>query len=196
MKYFKSLGMLAVAAAALMALATSASADYVTTTTGGATQTSEIIHAVSEGGHVRLNTSLPVIECSSTVQGKVETHTGGTSGDAAEGAITALTFTSCTNSWHVTTAVLGRLWIDWTSGHNGVVTSSGTTVTATRFFVPCNFETKHTKLGTVTGGSPATLHIEARIPLESSSSELCGRGDVIWEGNYITTSALYVANGH
>jgi hypothetical protein len=190
MKYVKMLGLLAVAAAAMMAFAASASATSVTTTTGGAAATPEL-HAVPEGGHVKLQNAIANIECGSEVKGAVEEHG---SGKAASGNITTLNWPGCTNSWHVTTSTAGSLSVNWTSGHNGTVTSNGALVKTTRFLVPCNYETKNTTIGTATGGSPAaTLHIEASIPIAEGSSELCGSGNAKWEGNYVTTSALFIA---
>jgi hypothetical protein len=190
MKYVKILGLLAVAAAALMAFAGSASATTVTTTTGGSAAT-PTIHAENENGHVTLVNNIAAIECSSTVEGKVESHGAGAT---ASGKLTWLLFTACTNSWHVTNTNTGSLEVHWTSGHNGTLTSSGALVTATRFGVICNYETNNTSIGTVTGGSPATLHIEASIPLAAGSSGLCGTGNAKWSGAYVTTSALYVAS--
>ncbi len=99
MKLGKILGPLAVVVAAMMAFAASASADYVTTTTGGATPAlnSETIHAVNEPTHVNLENTIAKIECNSTAEGKVSSHFGGTSGSAAQGAFTSMFFSSCTN---------------------------------------------------------------------------------------------------
>ncbi len=199
MKFLKTISLLAVVAAGPMAFAGAAWADYVSTTTGGATPAlnSVAIHTVSDAGrHVSFANAIAKIECTSTAEGTVETHTGGTSGDAATGALKALTFTNCTNSWHVTAKSLGAIYLDWTSGHNGTLFSENTTVEATRFLVPCYYKTNHTHIGTVTGGNPPTLHIEAKIPLELGSSELCGSGNAKWEGGYIMTGALYVVDGH
>lgn len=188
MSYIKILGLLAVAAAAMMAFAASASATSVSTTTGGAAET-PTIHAVNEGGHVTLTNALANIECQSTVEGKVESHGAGVT---AKGTLQWLLFTGCTNSWHVTEANPGSLEVHYTSGHNGTLTSSGSLVKATRFGVNCNYETNNTSIGTVTGGNPATLHIEASIPLAAGSSPLCGSGNAKWSGAYVTTSALYI----
>jgi len=189
MKYVKILGLLAVAAAAMMAFAASASATSVTSTTGGAT-TTPTIHAVNDNGkHVVLANSIANIECQSTVEGKVESH--GT-GVTAKGAISTLTFTGCTNEWHVTTVKPGTLEVHWTSGHNGTLTSTGANVTTTRFGVTCNYETSNTDIGLVTGGSPATLDIEANIPIAAGSSFLCGSGSAKWSGGYTTTAALFI----
>jgi len=195
MKYVKILGLLAVAAAAMMAFAASASATSVTTTTGGAAAT-PTIHAVNENGHVTLANPIANISCSSTVEGAVESHG---SGVPAEGTIKDLTFTGCTNSWHVTAipnadGKYGKLSVTWENGHNGILTSSESRVDTTRLGVTCVYETKNTPIGTVTGGNPATLKIEASIPIDTTaSSGLCGTGNAKWEGSYVTTSALYVA---
>ena len=199
MKYVKILGLLAVAAAALMAFAASASATTVTTTTGGAAAT-PTIHAVSEEKavagttHVLLHNEAATIQCNSTTEGTVESHG---SGVTAKGLLSALTFTNCTEGWTVEVVSRGSLEIHWTSGHNGTLTSSGATVKATLHLgifgtVECNYLTANTDVGTVTGGNPATLHIEASIPKESGSA-LCGGGNAAWTGAYKTTSALYIA---
>jgi hypothetical protein len=188
MKYAKILGLLAVAAAALMAFAASASATTVTSPTG--TIATPTIHAVNEGGHVKLANPVANIECSSTVEGKVETH--GTT-ETAEGAITTLDFTGCTNNWVVTTISPGTLIAHWTSGYNGILTSNGAKVKTVRLGLTCVYETKNTEIGTITGGNPATLDITAKIPInEAESSKLCGTGTAAWSGSYVTTSALYL----
>ncbi|HEU4737663.1 MAG TPA: hypothetical protein VFS54_01135 [Solirubrobacterales bacterium] len=199
MKYVKILGLLAVAAAAMMAFAASASATYVTTTTGGAVATPSL-HAVNEGGHVVLANAIANIECSSTAEGKVESH-GHTVVESktkldnvpATGKLSSLSFTGCTNSWHVTVTANGSLSVNWTSGHNGTATSTGTKVTTTRLGVTCNYETNNTAIGTVTGGATATLDISASIPIASGSSGLCGSGNAKWSGSYVTTAPLYIA---
>ncbi len=196
MKYVKILGLLAVAAAALMAFAGTASATSVTTTTGGAASTPgnggtnpPAIHAVNEGGHVVLANAIANIECSSTSEGSVTAHGAG---KEASGPLSKLEFTGCTNSWHVTVTAAGSLSVAWTSGHNGTAKSTGAKVTTTRLGVTCNYETNATDIGTVTGGSPATLDISASIPIAAGSSGLCGSGNAKWSGSYSTTAALYV----
>jgi hypothetical protein len=189
MKYVKILGLLAVAAAALMAFAASASATTVTTGTGG--ETTPTIHAVSEG-HAILENPNANIECASTVEGTVTSH--GT-GVTTVGHITSLTFTGCTSGWTVTVNSPGSLEIHWTSGYDGTLTSSGATITAVLHTIfgdiTCRYVTNATHIGTVTGGNPATLHIEGSIPFHSGSG-FCGEGASRWTGSYTTTSALYV----
>jgi hypothetical protein len=193
MKYVKILGLLAVAAAALMAFAASASATTVTTeTAGGAIDSTPIIHAVNEGGHVSLANTTANIECSSTVEGEVESHG---SGVTAGGKISILEFTGCTNGWTVKVEANGSLEVHYTSGSNGTLTSSGATVTAilhTLFGdITCRYSTNNTHIGTLTGGSPGTLHITGSIPFHSGGG-LCGTGNSQWSGNYVTTLPLFV----
>jgi hypothetical protein len=190
MRYVKHFGLLAVAAVAMLAFAASASATSVTTTTGGAAAT-PTIHAVNEGSHVVLKNAIANIECTSTVEGKVESHGAGITVTLSG---QKLDWPVCTNSWHVTTEKIGHFLLHWTLAHRAVLTSDGAVVKTTRFFVPCNYETKNTEIGTVTGGATATLHIEASIPIAEGSSELCGSGNAEWSGSYVTTSALYVAS--
>jgi hypothetical protein len=192
MKCVKILGLLAVAAAALMAFAGTASATYVTTSTGGETA-EPAIHAVNEGGHVKLANPIANIECSSTVEGKVESHKVEDATVPASGKISTLDFTGCTNSWHVTTTKPGTLSVLWENKHNGQLSSNGALVNTTRFGINCNYETKNTAIGTVTGGNPATLAISASIPLAEGSSPLCGSGNAAWSGSYVTTDSLYIA---
>jgi hypothetical protein len=210
MKYVKILGLLAVAAAALMAFAASASATTVTSPTGTAatltTGSGEThkkgtqIHAISEEGavagtsHVLLHNSNASIQCNSTVEGDLESQGAGVT---AKGEIDILTFTNCTNGWTVTVDVRGSLEVHWVgpSGYNGTLTSSGATVTAVLHTIfgdiTCRYATNATHIGTVTGGNPATLHIEAAIPFHSGGG-LCGSGVSNWTGKYVTTGPLFV----
>lgn len=186
MKYVKLFGLLAATAATLMAFADAAAATTITSPTGTATTPS--IHAVSEG-HIVLSNNIAAIECSSTVAATVTAHG---SGSTAAAPISKLEFTGCTNSWIVQVQSNGTLEVHWTGGYNGTLTSNGTLVHTTRFMVPCNYETKTTDIGTVTGGNPATLDIAASIPIAAGSSELCGSGNAKWLGSYATTSSLYI----
>jgi hypothetical protein len=189
MKHVKILGLLAVAAAAMMSFAASASADYLSTSTGGAAATPNI-HAVSEG-HVTLKNPIANISCNSTTSGAPTSHGAGLN---VSGPISNLDWSSCTNSWHVTTLAPGSLSVSAIAGsYNGTLTSNGAKVATTRFGINCVYETKNTHIGTVTGGSSATLHVKASIPINTGeSSGLCGTADSAWEGGYTTTEALYV----
>jgi hypothetical protein len=190
MKYVKMFGLLAVAAAALMAFAGAASATTVTSPTGTAIANGTKIHAESEGGHVKLHTDIAEILCPSTVEGEITTNS--LTGTDASGPITTLIFGTkategCTNGWVVHVNLPGSLSVRHNTGtYNGDLFSSGATVTATRFGVECAYQTNNTTIGTLTGGEHATLHIEAVIPRHGGSS-LCGSSAANWTGSYTVT---------
>jgi hypothetical protein len=193
MRYLKILGLLAVATAALMAFAGPASATTVTTSTGGASAT-PTIHAVNENGNVLFHNPEANIECSSTFQGPVESHGSGITVTLKINA----EFKACINGWSVTVNVSGTLHFHWNFGHGAKVTWTGGTITATLnlvfFHITCRYATAAggTDIGTLTGGNPATLHLEGKIPFHSGSAA-CGEEPSQWTGDYTTTSALYVA---
>jgi hypothetical protein len=190
MKFVKMLGLLAVAAAALMAFAGTASADSATSPTG-TTYTSTI--SASAEGHAVLDNPIAKIECASTVSGSI---TGHGAGKAVSGPISSLTFTGCTDSWHVTVVASGTLSVENNaSGYNGTVKSTGATVEATRFGISCRYATNGTTVGTATGGTPATMDISASIPFHSGSV-FCGEGATAWTGSYkvSTPSSLFIDN--
>jgi hypothetical protein len=188
MKYVKMLGLLAVVASSLMAFAGIASADEATSPKGSTYSGS--ISAQSEG-HVVLDNPIAKIECPSTVSGDIESLDK--AGENVFGEFNSLTFNNCTDSWHVTVAFAGNFSVNATGGFDGEASSSGATVEATRFGITCRYSTSGTKIGTLTGGSPATLHINAKIPFHSGSV-FCGTGSTAWTGNYEVTSptSLYI----
>jgi hypothetical protein len=131
------------------------------------------------------------ISCSATYEASVESHG---SGVTDKGLFAVWQITGCTNGWHVTLIALGFFETHWTSGHNGVWTFTGWKFDATRLGVTCVYETNNTSMGSVTGGNPATIKLEASIPLNTvESSKLCGSGSAKLEGSLATTSALYIA---
>lgn len=194
MKFVKTLGLLAVVGAALMAFAGSASATLITAPTGTA-YTGEI-HATSEGTAV-LKNPIANIECHSTTRGTSLTHG---SGQTAKGAITNLLWGksgnlngTCHGDWHVTTDTPGTLEIHWIAPGEGTLTSSGAKVRTTIFGINCIYTTTNTHIGTLTdshrtasGGvdGTATLHVKASIPIDPESSIFCGSGNASWEGSY------------
>jgi hypothetical protein len=190
MKYVKILGLAAMALAALMAMAGTASATTLTSPKGS-TYTSNIV-ATSEG-NVTLTSvfgGFGAVTCShSEVIGKVEKH--GT-GVTVSGKISSLTFTGCTGG-EVTSPVAtpGSLEIHNISGSpNGLLTSSGAEIIIHKTaFGTCTFKTgTGTSLGTLTGstttGGNATLDISAVIP------SACGNGT--WEGSYKVLSPAFL----
>jgi hypothetical protein len=184
MRHLKTLGLLATAVAVLLAFAADASATTITSPTG--TVATPTIKAETEGGHLKLANPIAPIECASILEAKIEHH-GPES--VAGGKVSSLSFTGCTNFWHLTTVSTGELGIEWTSGYNGVVTSTGLKIDATRLGVTCVYETSATKLGTITGGTPATVHLEASLSINTKeSSGLCGSGTAKLEGSYKLSS--------
>ena len=183
---YKIIGLLALAVTALVALPAVAQATTVTSPTGTTTTANK--HGVSEGSHIKLANPIANIECTSTLEGPIESHGAGVT---AVGAITTLSFTGCTNSWHVTAVTKGTLIAHYTSGYNASITSTGVKIDTTRLGVTCVYETNETPMGTATGGNPATLDIAASIPLGSESSGLCGSGNSKMEGSYTGTGSAY-----
>ena len=192
MKYVKMLGLLAMAATALMAFAATASADDVTFPTG--TVYTGHLEGESEG-HAVLHNPIAKIECESFVTGNVESHNPG---EKVSGNITELTFFPCTNNWHVTVVSAGVLSVEWQAGgagSNGDVYSDKATVEATRFGITCRYATATETVGVATGGTPATMHIDADIDFHSGSP-LCGSKPTEWTGSYEVTNptSLFVDN--
>lgn len=150
------------------------------------------IAAASEG-HVTLNNPIAKVECASTLEGKVESHGAGVT---VKGNVSTLSFSSCTNSWHVTTVSAGSLEVHETGTGDGTLTSSGATVEATRLGVTCRYATSSTAIGTLTGsfttGTNATIDLSGSIPFHSGSG-LCGAGAVGWTGSYVVTTPSLLA---
>ncbi len=199
MKYIKMLGLLAVAAAALMAFAGSASATEATSPTG--TQYAGEIHAVSIGEPPTLHGVATITCTESTASGKIESQGASVT---AEGKLSALTFGGCTPNNHVTVTKLGKLiaHTDEEKGagkYDATLTSSGTRVVieVTSVGLTCEYETENTHIGTLTSsestGGHAVLDIAtAEIP-RVGGSFFCGANG-IWTGTYtVTTPAkLYI----
>jgi hypothetical protein len=175
MKYVKMLGLLAVAAAALMALAGTASAKV---TSPAGTEYSGAITATSTNS--ALDGTVDITCKHSGVSGTLASK------GATNGTITSLTFTECSRA--VTVTATGTLSI----ASNGEVKSTGARVTVQTtilgFPVHCIYKTENTKVGTLTEGvAPAVMHIgSAPIPQEATSG-LCGE-DAEWTGNYTVTT--------
>lgn len=180
MKYVKMLGLLAVAAAALMAFAGTASATTITSPEG--TKYTGTLKASTEGHAKLLNTALGLeIECAGTVEGSIGAEHGN------EEAAVHPTFTGCTNSFHVTTIAGGKLKAISNGNGTADMFSTGATISTTRFGITCNYLTNNTTIGTLTGGSMATMHINGSIPLHTGSSAFCGTANAHWTGSYTVT---------
>jgi hypothetical protein len=187
MKYVKMLGLLAVAAAAPMAFAGTTSA----TLTDGSGGSPSTLHASSEGS-VALTGTLSVTCEESTVGGTVTTNDA----NEASGSIETLTFEKCDDDT-VEVLAKGTLKVtDDSIGNDGTLSSTGAEVTIVthRPFVGtlhCIYKTSNTDLGTVNGGTPATINIPS-ISLERVSTSFgCGSHST-FEGSYSGSGTLNI----
>ena len=182
MKYVKMLGLLAVAAAALMAFAGSASATILTSPEGS-TYTGEI---VATSTNSELDGAFVTVKCGhSEAKGSVENH----GGERVSGPITTLTFTTC--NYHTTVENKGTLEVDT----NGTVYSKEAKVTINTSVGSCTFTTaaSGTDVGTLSQGKGASLNINsAKIP-RTAGNFLCGSSGT-WTGSYdlVTPNDLWV----
>ncbi|HEY6730713.1 MAG TPA: hypothetical protein VI039_06780 [Solirubrobacterales bacterium] len=189
MKYVKMLGLLAVAATALMAFAATASATTVTSPAGS--PYTGTIEATNEGTLTLVGVA--TVNCDhSYVRGTITQH-GIVNGNTvpASGPIHELTFDECDQ--HVNVQSGGTLEIN----SAGTLISKNATVEVefTTIFgnIHCNFATTGTDVGDLTdapsNSGHATLHIEENdIPVEAEgSSFLCG-ATAEWNGAYTVTS--------
>ena len=216
MKYVKILGLAAVAAMALMAFlgASTASATVLCKTTpvtgvcpeGWDYPKETVIHASLEKETSaelwRSNEKNEEIELvdtctASTVEG-ITTNTGG-SAETVKGPITALTWgepgTACTRP--TTTSVPGSLEVHAIGDtHNGTLTGSGSSVQVETVFGKCTYGTgENLDLGIVTGGSMATIDIDAKVTLvKDDGIGICPK-TTRWTAKYTVTNPepLYVA---
>jgi hypothetical protein len=187
MNYLKMLGLAAVMAVALLSFAGAASANPLTSPEGtGYTST---LKAESEGT-TKLHFSSYTEECSSSFEGKVESHTATT----AAGALSSLSFSGCT--YPITVLNTGTLDIHSTGSGTATVTSTGTEISMETPGGTCVFTTNATDIGTLTDTSitkgNATIDLNsAKIP-RTGGNFLCGEFGT-WTGSYkITTpSTLY-----
>jgi hypothetical protein len=179
MKYAKMLGLLAVAAAALMAFAGVASATTLTSP-AGTTYTGKI---QSESiGATSLHGPFTTVTCgASSVDGKVESHG---SGVTAGGKISTLTYTEC--NFPVKVIKNGSLEVH----ANGTLTSSGAEITVgpTSIGVSCIYTTANTDIGTLTSSSTshAVLDINSAAIPRTGHSVFCGSSGT-WTGSYTVT---------
>jgi len=174
---FKTVGLLALAAMSLLAFASTASATKITSPTG---TTSTANGKVTAEGHLVLDNPIAKIECAGSAESKVESHGG--AGVSATGNLSSLSFSNCTNGWHVTVVAAGMSIINHTSGYHGSLNSSGATIEATVAGIFCRYKTQNTSIGTVTSGGPATVHMAASIPFHSGSP-FCGSGATAMTGS-------------
>jgi hypothetical protein len=196
MKYLRSFGLLAMAAAAVAAFTGTASATTLTSPTG--TVTTPTIKAASEEdavagtNHILIHNETADIECNSSFEARAEKHGAGI---PVSGKITRLVFSNCTEGWTAHIINGGELSVTSDGGYNGTVRWTGATIETTSSFfgITCRYATNNTHLGTLAGGASPTLKISAHIPFHGGSF-FCGGESVAWTGSYKFTSPtpLYV----
>ena len=205
MKHLKILGLAAVAGMALVAFlgAGSASATVLCKT------------AVTEGCHAggwaypagtEIDMSLEGTTSTSTTGGTLldtctegtlrgETTNTGSSSETVDWNLSEMWSKNCTKT--TDSIVNGALEVHWISGtDNGTLTVNGTQVTKNLGILgSCTYGpgAGGTELGTLIGGSPATVRVEAVLP-KLAGGATCPP-DVVWTGAYAVTSPepLYIA---
>jgi hypothetical protein len=189
MKFTKILGLVAMAALALMAFASTASA--TTLYTNGVKQTGSVaIDATLSGSATLRDTSNTFANtCTeSTVEGKTTTFTG----TLVSGPIEWLSFSHCTHE-KVVVHKAGTLSVDQIgTGMNGTVRSSGAEVTVPVTIlgsvVTATCTTNETDIGTLTG-SEAAYVAPGQSEIDINAVLNCGSilPSAKWEGTYRIT---------
>lgn len=196
MKFVRMLGLLAVAAAALMAFAGSASATTVTSPTG--TAYTGTITAESQGA-TELHGAFTSVSCeASHVAGSIESQG---SGKTASGKLSALSFSGCSDP--VSVKLKGSLELHavncskQTGYCTGTLTSSGAEIAIDTSVGECVFTTSNTHLGTVTGtddtGHSPIFHIDSASIPRTAGSFFCGSSGE-WTGSYkvVTPTTMWI----
>jgi hypothetical protein len=183
MKHFKMLGLVVVATTALMAFVGIASANPVLTSPAGTDYTGEL--TMTATASLLTQAGFANLTCTeSTIKGKVETNNT----TKASWKITTLDYSGCNAIFN--TLSNGSLEITPnapTGSNKGTLKGFGSEVTVSTLGVSCVYGTAAgTTLGTVTGGNPATVSINASMP-KISGGFLCGN-PMSATGAYTVTS--------
>jgi hypothetical protein len=194
MKHLKMLGLLVMAAASLMAFASSASAATFTSPTGTA-YTGAVTASLEAGSTALLRAGFAELTCTTgTVAGNVTTNNE----EHATGPTTSVSFgsatTPCTGPQGApkvtTNSSVGTLTI---KKGTHVVTGTGVDVTNEVLGISCTYGMgTGTTLGTATnttvgGVDRVTLAINAKLPGTPENGFFCGN-PATWTANYVVTS--------
>lgn len=191
MRYIKMLGLVAVAAAAMLAFAAAASA--TTIMSSGSPYTGKIAAEILGGG-VQLH-GVETFTCQTSVgEGTVEEHG---SSITAKGKVSGWDLTDCNSNVDLAVFKTGELEVHATSKGNATVTSSGVEiqVTNTSMGLTCIFTTTNTHIGTLKGNESnnARLELESAEVPRTGGSIFCGSsGEITGEYEITTPSSLYV----
>jgi hypothetical protein len=185
MKHLKMLGLAAIAAMGLMAFVGAGTASATTLFTDSAKTVKYLkgttFHWTLVPGTswiLTAPTGTVVTTCTSaTIHGTTENETGAT----ITSKISSLTWGGCAQTTH--TIANGSLSIN----SAGEVTGVGTQVTSAIFGTSCTYGTgTGTKLGTLTGGAPAKLKVNATVSRIAGGFLCPASGD--WEGEFVVTA--------
>jgi hypothetical protein len=204
MRHLKMLGLAMVAAAALMAFlgGGSASATVLCKTniesgcaaSGWAYSSGTEINASLEGSFIVSNTSGSVENTCTEVSNNGSTTNAGSATITVIWTITSWSISNCAQTTVVTLAHT-TIELHWIPGRNARLTVRGFRFHMILFGVKCayGFGEGGVELGTLTGGNPATMDVNAVIP-KVEGSFLCP-GDLRLESNFKITSPvpLYVS---
>ncbi|HET9593245.1 MAG TPA: hypothetical protein VFP17_10045 [Solirubrobacterales bacterium] len=188
MKHVKMLGLLVMAAASLMAFASSASAAPVLTSPSGTEYTGEIHATLEKGTSAVLKAGIEDTCTESTAKGTVSVNNTA----EASGTLSALTFGSVATpcSQDTTTITPGKLTIKDTT-NEVLTTGSRVEVKVTGLGITCFYgaETGSVKIGTLTGGTPAKLSVSTTaLQRETGSNTTFCALNGTWTGTYIVTT--------
>ena len=184
----RTLGLSAIAGAALLAFAGTATATQLTSPAG--TVYTGSVHAESSGS-IGYDTPFGPFECTSgTLAGSIGQHGAGVT---VKATVTAQSFTGCSPSVTVKPLKGGTMEIHHVAGsNNGTVTSSGYEIELffNQFGLRCVYSSNNTHVGTLTGsgvtGGTAVLDIAAALP-RTGGTVLCP-GQGTWTGQYKITT--------
>jgi hypothetical protein len=205
MKYVKILGLAAVAAMALMAFgagtasATKLCTEANTTACAKDEPVGTVIEATMKAGTSSIleTTGGSTLDTCTGMDLTGKTENTNETGKPVGVTVTALTWTGCT--FPTATTALGTLDISHIAGtDNGTLVATGTEVTInTGFFGACTYGAPATglHLGTVTGGNPASITINALVPLTKNESGLCP-AEARWTGSFTVTKPTPLYASH
>jgi len=191
MKCLKMLGLVAVAASALIAFTGTASATTWYSPVGTPLKVGDTVHTVSPAWvHTVLDSPIGKIECNHTAH-YVITNAGGNHGGA--GPTTPVRASVSTNFTNCTTATVhvlksGTLSATSSGGGKNTLSSTGAEWTIETFGLHCVYATNNTAIGTLTGGSPASIAISATIPRTGGKSgAFCGSSAPLTGSSTVTS---------
>jgi len=181
MRHVKILGLLTMAAASLMAFASSASGAPTLTSPAGTEYTGAIEATLEKGTSSLWKAGTEATCTESSVSGTAKTN----SELHVRIGISTETFSNCTR--HVVVTNFGEWTISWT----GVLTTIGTeiTITDTGLGISCVYgggPSPGTSIGTLIPGTPAKIKVSTAKLQKISGSFLCP-SEGTWTANYVVT---------